>query len=100
MKNEIFKKPFILYFFMTLENEKILSFLRENSRMPFLKIAKELNVSEGTIRNRVNELLSSGVIKKFTIKTTQDKTAIIMIKVSTKTNLKIIIKKLKKLGFE
>jgi DNA-binding Lrp family transcriptional regulator len=38
---------------------KILEFLQIDGRMPFTKIAKELSVSEGTVRARVNRLTRS-----------------------------------------
>lgn len=41
--------------------------LRENSRTPFLKIAKILGVSETAVRKRVKKLEESGIIKKYTI---------------------------------
>lgn len=45
----------------------ILTILNNNSRMPYLEIAKKLKVSESTIRNRVGSLQKDGVIKNFSI---------------------------------
>ena len=45
----------------------ILARLEKNSRKPFLSIAKEIGVSEGTVRKRVKEMLEEGAIKRFTI---------------------------------
>ncbi len=42
---------------------KILSYLQSDSRKPFLEIARELNVSGGTIHSRVNRLREEGVIQ-------------------------------------
>ena len=52
---------------MIIDNtdKNILDLLRKNARMPFLKIAKELNFSESTIRNRVHNLEDKGIIKKY-----------------------------------
>jgi Lrp/AsnC family transcriptional regulator, regulator for asnA, asnC and gidA len=50
-------------------DEKLLSMLREDSRRPFVEIAKEVNLSEAAIRRRVSKLIGSGVISKFTIET-------------------------------
>ena len=47
--------------------EEILEELTNNARMPFLQIAKKLEVSEGTIRKRVEKLQKNDFIKKFTI---------------------------------
>ncbi len=54
---------------MTMDelDRHILRRLLENARTPFTDIAKELKVSEATIRKRVNKLIRDGVIKKFTI---------------------------------
>jgi Lrp/AsnC family transcriptional regulator, regulator for asnA, asnC and gidA len=50
-------------------DEKILSILREDSRKPFVDIAKIVNLSEAAIRRRVSNLQKSGTISKFTIET-------------------------------
>ena len=46
---------------------KILELLKEYSRSTYVEIGKTLGLSEGTVRNRVQILTDSGVIKKFTI---------------------------------
>lgn len=48
-------------------DEAIIRLLEKNSRIPFSKIAKELGVTESTIRKRVKKLIKDGYIKKFTI---------------------------------
>jgi len=45
----------------------ILELLRNNLRMPFVKIADELGISEGTVRIRIKKLNEKGVIKQYTI---------------------------------
>ena len=47
----------------------IIARLKRDARTPFLKIAKDTGVSEGTIRNRVGEMLKTGAIAKFTVET-------------------------------
>jgi DNA-binding Lrp family transcriptional regulator len=47
----------------------IVARLKRDARTPFLKIAKDTGVSEGTIRNRVGDLLKTGTIAKFTVET-------------------------------
>ena len=42
---------------------KIILALQEDARRSFKSIAKELNVSEGTISNRVNRLTQNGILK-------------------------------------
>lgn len=41
----------------------IISFLQKDGRMPLTKIAGELGVSEGTVRNRVNQLVENQTIQ-------------------------------------
>ena len=43
-------------------DQKILSFLVKNARMPFLEIARECNVSGAAIHQRVKRLEANGVI--------------------------------------
>lgn len=44
-------------------DKKIIYELQEDARRPFKLIARELKVSEGTVRNRVNRLVENGVLK-------------------------------------
>lgn len=46
-------------------DKEILTILKDNARTPFLEIAKQLKISESTIRKRVSNLESKGVIKKY-----------------------------------
>jgi Lrp/AsnC family transcriptional regulator for asnA, asnC and gidA len=46
-------------------DKKILNFLQKDARISFVKIAKQLGVSEGTIHLRVKKLIEEGVIKGF-----------------------------------
>ena len=46
----------------------ILSALRENSRQPYVDLAKTVGVSERTIRTRVRRLEEDGVIRSYTIR--------------------------------
>ena len=48
---------------------QILNFLRIDSRMPFTEIAKVMELSEGTVRRRIHNLVDARVITGFTIKT-------------------------------
>ncbi len=50
-------------------DREILAALREDSRTPYTEIAEDLGVSEGTVRNRVDQLLEDGTIERFTIAT-------------------------------
>ena len=44
-------------------DRKIISYLQYNGRTPFTQIASELNVTEATIRRRVNQLTESGQLQ-------------------------------------
>lgn len=44
-------------------NRKIIARLQEDGRVPYLTIARELGTSEGTVRNRVNQLIEAKVLK-------------------------------------
>ena len=50
-----------------ISNIELLRILRENSRMPYLEIARILGVSETAVRKRVKRLLEEGVISRFTV---------------------------------
>jgi len=47
-------------------DKKIIEMLQEDSRKPFVDIAKKLDVSDPTIHARVKKLQEAGIIEKFT----------------------------------
>lgn len=44
-------------------NQGIIKLLQEDGRMPYKDVARALDVSEGTIRNRVQSMKQSGLLK-------------------------------------
>ena len=50
------------------KDKKILELLIEDSRRTYGDISKQVDLSESTVRKRVNKLQEEGVIEKFTIK--------------------------------
>jgi len=44
-------------------NQEIIKLLQEDGRMPYKDVARALDVSEGTIRNRVQSMKQSGLLK-------------------------------------
>lgn len=50
-------------------DREILDILRRDARTPYTEIAARVGTSEGTIRNRVDALVESGVIERFTVAT-------------------------------
>ena len=68
-------------------DEKIIEILKRDSRRPFVDIANQLKVSEGTIRSRVRKLVDDNIIQAFTIKTSSKNVkAIIEIKINVNVN--------------
>ena len=47
----------------------ILNVLRRDSRTPYTEIADQVGTSEGTVRNRVEQLIEDGTIERFTVTT-------------------------------
>ncbi|WP_254535398.1 Lrp/AsnC family transcriptional regulator [Halomarina litorea] len=47
----------------------ILDILRRDARTPYTEIAEQVGTSEGTVRNRVDRLVSEDVIERFTVAT-------------------------------
>ena len=54
-------------------NQQIIDLLELDGRLPFKEIANSLNISEGTVRNRVNRMKDAGVLQ---IKALVDRSAI------------------------
>jgi Lrp/AsnC family transcriptional regulator for asnA, asnC and gidA len=52
---------------------KIISLLREDSRLSFREIGKRINVSTGTVSERVKIMMEDGVIRSFTTTVDPDK---------------------------
>ncbi|MDS0299457.1 Lrp/AsnC family transcriptional regulator [Halogeometricum sp. S1BR25-6] len=50
-------------------DRRILDILRRDARTPYTEIAEQVETSEGTVRNRVERLMSDGVIERFTVST-------------------------------
>jgi len=50
-------------------DREILAILRRDARTPYTKIADAVETSEGTVRNRVERMVDSGTIERFTVST-------------------------------
>ncbi|WP_324758942.1 Lrp/AsnC family transcriptional regulator [Haloarcula sp. GH36] len=50
-------------------DREILSILRKDARTPYTEIADAVGTSEGTVRNRVEQLVDEGIIERFTVAT-------------------------------
>lgn len=80
-------------------DEKIIDFLRNNSRESFVDIGKKLKLSESAVRRRVKNLVGNGTIKKFTLEVGDANTtsAIVLISVDSTMDTSKVSTKLTKL---
>lgn len=73
----------------------IIEMLKKDSRRPFVEIASNLGVSEGTIRSRVHRMTEMGIIRGFTIKTSSKNVkALVEIRVNVNTDTEKIAEEL------
>jgi len=76
-------------------DEHIIEVLKKDSRCPFVEIAEQLQVSEGTIRSRVRRMTDDGIIKGFTIKTSsRNVKAMVEIRIDVNTDTDDVAKTL------
>jgi len=80
-------------------DEKIIDFLRNDSRESFVDIGKKLKLSESAVRRRVRNMVNSGTIKKFTVEIGDKNTtsAIVLISVDSTIDTSKVSYKLTKL---
>jgi len=57
---------------MDHKDEEILRILKEDGRASYTNIAEEINVSEGTVRNRVERMQENEVIERFTVEVSEE----------------------------
>ena len=80
-------------------DEKIIGYLKDDSRESFVDIGKKLKLSESAVRRRVKNLVGSGTIKKFTLELGEENTtsAIVLVSVDSATDTSKVSLKLAKL---
>jgi len=80
-------------------DEKIIGYLKENSRESFVDIGKKLKLSESAVRRRVKNLVDSGTIKRFTLELGEDNvtSAIVLVSVDSGTDTSKVSAKLAKI---
>ena len=80
-------------------DEKIIGYLKEDSRESFVDIWKKLKLSESAVRRRVKNLVDSKTISKFTIEIGEDNvtSAIVLVSVDSATDTSKVSAKLAKL---
>ena len=80
-------------------DQKIIDYLKENSRESFVDIGKKLKLSESAVRRRVKNLVDSGSIKRFTLEMGEENvtSAIVLVSVDSATDTSKVSLKLAKL---
>ena len=76
-------------------DRELLALLRKDARTPISNLAKQLNVSRGTVQNRLDRLVSSGAIIGFTVRAHDELEsdsirAVMMIEVVGKSTTKVL----------
>lgn len=81
-------------------DRQILEALKRNSRVKYTELARIVGVTEGAIRRRVDKLVESGVIKRFTVEIGATKPllkALVLISARTSHPLSTVSERVKKL---
>ncbi len=80
-------------------DEKIIDFLKNDSRESFVDIGKKLKLSESAVRRRVKNLVDNGTIKKFTVEVgdSNNTSAIVLISVDSAMDTSKVSSKITKL---
>jgi DNA-binding Lrp family transcriptional regulator len=80
-------------------DEKIINYLKEDSRESFVDIGKKLKLSESAVRRRVKNLVDGGTIKRFTVEIGEENatSAIVLISVESSIDTSKVSEKLAKL---
>ena len=74
-------------------DKRIIEIMKKDSRCPFVEIANQLGVSEGTVRSRVHRMTEEGIIRGFTIKTSsRNVKALVEIRIDVNTDTQEIAK--------
>jgi len=80
-------------------DEKIIGYLKEDSRESFVDIGKKLKLSESAVRRRVKNLVDNKTIKRFTLELGEENTtsAIVLVSVDSAMDTSKVSMKLAKL---
>ena len=80
-------------------DERIIGYLKEDSRESFVDIGKKLKLSESAVRRRVKNLVDNKTIKKFTLELGEENTtsAIVLVSVDSAMDTSKVSLKLAKL---
>jgi Lrp/AsnC family transcriptional regulator of lysine biosynthesis len=78
-------------------DNKILEILKQNPREKYVRIAKKIGLSEGTVRRRIKKMIENGIIKRFTIELSLETEGIVLVKTNP-IKTKEIVEKIKKVS--
>ncbi|MFB6181235.1 MAG: Lrp/AsnC family transcriptional regulator [Candidatus Nanohalobium sp.] len=79
---------------MDKKDEKILQILKKNGRASYTDISEKVDVSEATVRNRIEKMRENNVIERFTVKTgRKESKAVVMAKLETGRDIENILDK-------
>ena len=81
---------------MDSKDKEILKFLKEDGRASYTEIAQQTDVSEGTVRNRVEKMKEDGVIERFTVETSQGISAVVLVEIDTSIEPEKVIEEMPK----
>ena len=77
------------------KDKAILEILKEDGRASYTEIAEEVDVSEATVRNRVEKMRENNVIERFTVETGGSRPkAVVMARVETGRDIGKVIEEL------
>lgn len=78
---------------MDSKDREILDRLEEDGRAAFTEISEDMNVSEGTVRNRVQRMKDQGVIEKFTVEVSEREQvkAFVSVNISTEREFEAVL---------
>lgn len=76
-------------------DRQILGILKEDGRASYTGIADKIEVSEATVRNRIEKLEENGTIERFTVDLNENgMSAIVMVKLSTDAEIRGLVEQL------
>ncbi|EGQ43105.1 MAG: transcriptional regulator [Candidatus Nanosalina sp. J07AB43] len=78
---------------MDSKDREILDRLEEDGRAAFTEISEDMNVSEGTVRNRVQRMKDQGIIEKFTVEVSEREQvkAFVSVDISTEREFEAVL---------
>ena len=77
---------------MDRTDEEILEIFEEDGSISFTEVAEKVDVSEGTVRNRIEKMQENDVIEKFTVETsTEGSKAVVMVELETGRDIEKVL---------